>query len=76
MLLVVSEYLTIHTASSHNRLGCLSFIFGAVMLANMYHFWVCVYVVHILRLPFLSDLLLKPKKNESGSTKSVILLIL
>jgi len=70
MLLVVSEYLRVHTASSHSKLGCgLSFIFGAFTLANIYHFWVCVCVVHILRLPFLNDLLLKPEENESGTYK-------
>jgi hypothetical protein len=61
---------TVHTASCPSRLGCyLSFIFSAMMLATVYHFRVRVYVVHIHRLPFLNDLLLKPEENESGTYK-------
>lgn len=47
----------------------LSCTFSAMMLATVNHFRFRVYVVHILRLPFLNDLLLKPEENESGSKK-------
>lgn len=77
MLLVVSEYLTGHTASCRSRLVCyLSCTFSAMMLAAVNDFRVGVYVVPILRLPFLNDLLLKPEENESGSTKSVVILLI
>jgi hypothetical protein len=72
MLLVVSEYLTVHTVSCPSRLGCcLSFIFSAMMLATMYStISECVFTWFIyLRLPFLNDLMLKPEENESGTYK-------